>query len=241
MDLITYLIDRENTERKDISAFQLDNVTLEHFKAARQFLEMYRSAIVGARFDNIDIDSIVGFNTTLNELSGGDQTTKLVEIDAQTADLVLEDINKLLMRLDYAQGLHKLNTGNKYNVQNKTAINKQYVIYNKLKSFVSVLEKDEYADWRQSPSWVELNEAISNAGTLSSNSGFGSNYEARNFTISPEDKAKIEKESIQIQEKLHKFLSENVDGSDASIDKLAKLLTYNNFKGLLNENNEFFD
>jgi hypothetical protein len=32
-----------------------------------------------------------------------------------------------------------------------------------------------------------------------------------------------------------------VDGSDASIEKLSKLLTYNNFKGLLNENNEFFD
>ena len=87
----------------------------------------------------------------------------------------------------------------------------------------------------------KLNEAISNSGTLSSNSGFGSNYEARNFAISPEDKAEIEKESIQIQEKLHKFLNENVDGSDASIEKLSKLLTYNNFKGLLNENNEFFD
>ena len=159
---------------------------------------MYRTAIVGARYDNVDLDNIVGFNTTLNEISGANETPKLAEIDAQTADLALEDINKVLKRLDYAESLHKLNTGNKYNVQNKTAINKQYVIYNKLKSFISILEKDEYADWRQSPSWVELNEAISNSGTLSSNSGFGDNYEARNFTISPEDKAKIEKGQIEI-------------------------------------------
>ena len=241
LDLINYLIDREIKEKKDINNFQLDSATIEQFKDARNLLLMYRTAIVGARYDNVDLDNIVGFNTTLNEISGANETPKLAEIDAQTADLALEDINKVLKRLDYAESLHKLNTGNKYNVQNKTAINKQYVIYNKLKSFISILEKDEYADWRQSPSWIELNEAISNSGTLSSNSGFGSNYEARNFTITPEDKAKIEKESIQIQEKLHKFLNENVDGSDASIEKLSKLLTYNNFKGLLNENNEFFD
>jgi hypothetical protein len=42
---------------------------------------MYRSAISGARFDNVDIDNIVGFNTTLNELSGANEGVKLAEID----------------------------------------------------------------------------------------------------------------------------------------------------------------
>ena len=70
----------------------------------------------GAGYDNVDLDNIVGFNTTLNEISGANETPKLAEIDAQTADLALEDINKALKRLDYAESLHKLNTGNKYNV-----------------------------------------------------------------------------------------------------------------------------
>jgi hypothetical protein len=35
---------------------------------------MYRAAIVGARYDNIDLDNIVGFNTTLNEISGEKET-----------------------------------------------------------------------------------------------------------------------------------------------------------------------
>jgi hypothetical protein len=77
---------------------------------------MYRSAIVGARVDNIDIDTIIGFNSALNEISGENETPKLAEIDSQTADLILEDINKVLKRLDYAESLHSLNTGDKYNV-----------------------------------------------------------------------------------------------------------------------------
>lgn len=241
VDLIEYLINKENSEKKDISSFQLDKATLQQFKDAKNLLQMYRAAIVGARYDNVDLDNIVGFNTTLNEISGANETPKLAEIDAQTADLALEDINKALKRLDYAESLHKLNTGNKYNVQDKTALNKQFIIYNKLKTFISILEGDQYDDWKQSESWRELNEAISTSSTLSTNSGFGGNYDARNFTLNPEQKAAIEAESIKIQEKLHKFLNENIDGSDASIDKLAKLLTYKNFKGLIRENNEFLE
>jgi hypothetical protein len=107
---------------------------------------MYRTAIVGARYDNVDLDNIVGFNTTLNEISGSEETPKLAEIDAQTADLILEDINKLLKRIEYAKNLHNLNTGNKYNVQNKTALNKQYIMFNKIKHFVSILEAED--DWK---------------------------------------------------------------------------------------------
>ena len=241
VDLIEYLINKENSEKKDISSFQLDKVTLQQFKDAKNLLQMYRAAIVGARYDNVDLDNIVGFNTTLNEISGANETPQLAEIDAQTADLALEDINKALKRLDYAESLHKLNTGNKYNVQDKTALNKQFIIYNKLKTFVSILDNDQYDDWKQSESWRELNEAINTSNTLSANSGFGGNYDTRNFTLNPNQKAAIEAESIKIQEKLHKFLNENIDGSDTSIDKLAKLLTYKNFKGLIRENNEFLE
>jgi hypothetical protein len=100
---------------------------------------MYRSTIVGARYDHVDIDSIVGFNTTLNEVVGAEGAVKLAEIDAQTADLVLEDINKLLNRFDYMESIHNLNSGNKYNVQHKTAINKNFILFNKIKQFVSVV------------------------------------------------------------------------------------------------------
>ena len=242
MDLVEYLITKENSDSKDISAFQLDNVTLEQFKAARQFLEMYRAAIVGARYDNVDIDSIVGFNTTLNEVSGTNEGPKLAEIDAQTADLILEDINKIISRINYSEGLHKLNTGNKYNVQAKTALNKQFILHNKLRTFVSILEDDD--DWKDKDGETELADllaALSNATTLNANSGFGGNFESRTFALSPEQKAQIESESIAIQTALHNFLAKHIDGSEASIAKLAKLLTYDNFKGLIRENNGFLD
>lgn len=242
VDLVEHLIKTEDFNSDDISNFQLDKVTLEQFKAARQFLEMYRSAIVGARFDNVDIDSIVGFNTTLNELSGGDEASKLAEIDAQTADLVLEDINKILMRLDYAQGLHKLNTGNKYNVQQKTALNKQYILHNKIKTFVSILEReDDWKDKEGSTELADLSAAITAASTLNGVSGFGGAYADRNFSLTPEQKSAAEAESIKIQKALHNFLTKHIDGSPESVEKLSKLLTYDRFKGLIRENDGFLD
>ena len=242
VDLVEYLIRREQQEQGDISAFQLDNVTIQQFEDARKLLTMYRSAIVGARTDAVDIDNIVGFNTTLNEISGEKDTVKLAEIDAQTADLILQDIDTVLKRIDYSETLHKLNTGNKYNVQAKTALNKQYIIHNKIRRIVSILQDDdEWKDKNGESEFQELLDAIERASTLNSNSGFNSNFESRNFALSPQDKAKIEKESIEIQTALHKFLSKHIDGSDESIAKLEKLLTYDNFKGLIRENDGFLD
>ena len=57
LDLIQYLHDKENLEKQDISVFTLDTATKQQFKDARKLLEMYRSAISGARFDNVDIDN----------------------------------------------------------------------------------------------------------------------------------------------------------------------------------------
>lgn len=242
LDLIDFLIKKEEKESGDISTFQIDTNNLALFDDARKLLEMYRSAIVGARYDNVDIDSIVGFNTTLNELSGTKDTIKLAEINAQTADLILEDINTILKRLDYAEGLHSLNAGNKFNVQNKTAINKQYILYNRINKFISTVQDDD--DWKDKEgddTLAQLVQAVANAQTLQANSGLNATFEARNFGLNPRQKEEIEKESINIQTALHNFLAKRIDGSDASIDKLAKLLNYDNFKGLIRENNDYLD
>jgi hypothetical protein len=242
LDLITYLHKKETTEKKDIATFTLETATKQQFEDARKLLEMYRSAISGARFDNVDIDNIVGFNTTLNELSGANEGVKLAEIDGQTADLILEDINVLLKRLDFAEGLHNLNKGNKYNMQSKTALNKNYILFNKIKSFVSILEgEDEWKDQNGQTSLQELLGALNNAKTLIKYSGFEKPYDSRTFAITPDEKDDVESELIDLQVALHKFFKDRIDGSDASIDKLSKVLTYDNFKGLIRENNEFLD
>ena len=245
LDLIEMLQKGEIDNIKDLSAIEFDQNTLQLFKDARDLLTMYRSAIVGARFDNVDLDNIVGFNTTLNEISGKNETPKLAEIDAQTADLILEDINKLLKRIDYSEEIHKLNSGNKYNSQDKTALNKQFILFNKIKSFVSILEKDDDEELKQSQSFIELKELVnSKSTTLLANSGFGGKYENRNFTLSLDDKTKIERESIAVQQKLHQFLTSIIDTSsedakEKSVKKLAKMFTYERFKGLIRENNDF--
>jgi urocanate hydratase len=51
----------------------------------------------------------------------------------------------------------------------------------------------------------------------------------------------MEKESIAIQHALHKFLAKHIDGTEDSIKKLEKLLTYDNFKGLIRQNEDFLD
>ena len=242
VDLIQELIVREQKEHSDISALQFDKFTLEQFKDTRKLLEMYRSAIVGARYDHVDIDSIVGFNTTLNEVMGAKGTVKLAEIDAQTADLVLEDINKLLNRLDYMESIHKLNSGNKYNIQHKTAINKNFILFNKINQLISTIQDDKDKEWQDKDGENELAQlvlAMNRASTLASNTG--KTYNDRTFTLDPTQKVAIENEMLDIQNALHNYLKKHIDGSQASIDKLAKLLSYDNFKGLIRENNEFLE
>ena len=242
LDLIQYLHDKENLEKQDISVFTLDTATKQQFKDARKLLEMYRSAISGARFDNVDIDNIVGFNTTLNELSGANEGVKLAEIDGQTADLVLEDVNTLLQRLDYAEGLHNLNNGNKYNMQAKTALNKNYILFNKIKSFISILEDDdEWKDQNGQTSLQQLLEARNKASKLTQYSGFEKPFESRIFAITPDEKDEVESELIDLQVALHNFFKDRIGNDQASVDKLAKLFTYDRFKGLLRENNDFLN
>jgi hypothetical protein len=197
LDLLKYLQNEETLNYKDIKSFSLNNTTLESFKDAKDLLTLYRSVIVGARYDNIDLENIVGFNTTLNELSGKKENLNLAEIDGQTADLILEDINKLLSKLDYFERLHKLNNGDKYNIQDKTALNKNYIMFNKYKHFISILDKDN--DWNQSKSFSELKNLILNdSPTLLENSGTDGNYANRKFSLTLEQKNEIEKESLAI-------------------------------------------
>lgn len=233
VDLVTALIKKENDTSNEIDTFQLDANSEETFNQARRLLEMYRSTIVGARIDNIDIDSIVGFNVTLNELSG--EHEQLATIDAQTCDLILEDINKLLLRLDYAQELNRINSGNKYNIQNKTALNKQFILFNKLKTFISILDEDGWSGQELD----NFKAAIANATELENNSN--TKYEDRNFSLSPNQKQKIDEESIHIQHALHELLNKHIDGNPQSIEKLSKLLTYDRFKGLIRPNTEYLD
>lgn len=244
LDLIDYLHSEEIKNQDDIKALNLDSITIQHFKDAKDLLKMYRSAIVGARYDNLDLDNIIGFNTTLNEISGKEESLKLAEIDAQTSDLILEDINKLLSRINYMEQVHKLNTGDKYAVQDKTALNKQFIMFNKIKSLVSILEQDE--EWNKGTSFEELQKALRESKTLSENSGFGKSFKDRNFSLSLDQKKTLEKESIILQKRLYQFFAENIDLSDdikkeESVNKLAKLLTYDNFKGLIRKNDDYLN
>lgn len=240
LDLVQYLIKGELESKKDITTFQLDKATVDTFKDARKLLLMYRSAIIGARNDNVDIDTIIGFNSTLNEISGPNETPQLAEIDSQTADLILEDVNTLLKRLDYAESLHVLNSGNKFNVQDKTALNKQFIFHNRIKRFISILDEDKWENSEESDELVALRKALEEADTLNRFAGDGS-YESRKFTVSPDEKAKIEEESINIHTALHHFLKKHIDSSEASVAKLAKLFTYERFKGLIRPNDDFLN
>ena len=241
LDLAISLINQEKKHESQINTLQLDADTIGIFEQARDFLKLYRSVIVGARYDNVDLDNIVGFNTTLNELSGANEKPNLAEIDAQTADLILEDINMVLKRIDFSEGVHTLNIGNKYNVQDKTGLNKQYILYNKIKHFVSVLEDDdEWKDKGESTSLADLNALLNDSESPLYKYG-KELYADRNFSVSIEEKAEIEKRAIAIQKALHKFLKEHIDGSAASVQKLKKILTYDNFKGLIRPNDGFLN
>jgi len=70
---------------------------------------MYKASILGARTDAASFNNLFGYNATLNEI--GATETKLAEIDSQTADIFVEDINTNLNKLEFLKSLFLINQG----------------------------------------------------------------------------------------------------------------------------------
>jgi len=78
---------------------------------------LYRSVIAGTRYDDQDIGNLSGNTRLLNNLTKGSANpTQYAETDKETADLIINDVNLAIDRLNIIKTIHSLNQGNKLNL-----------------------------------------------------------------------------------------------------------------------------
>ena len=255
MDLLEYAINagKEKGGKLSLDQVLLDDKKLKQFEEAEKILKLYRASIVAARNDNADLDHIFGYNKVLNELcKSTDNWQPLAEIDADTAQLAIQDVNMVLQRLEFLKELSSLNKGNKLNLQSQTAANKSYILFNKINKLITSLSDDDDDDVKAiKASWKgidELKVAISNMKNHQEYSGL--EVEQRTLSLTSEQKLDIEREQHLMDDAIYEFFQKNQDkltGTEQATKELAKLLKvakfdlYDRNEGLLTEKSKDID
>lgn len=259
-DLISHLTSLYQQAGEDISQFSIDNKdALISLKEAIQAIDLLEAVVEGARDDTLRFDTqfsasldamrggkgdktnLWGINVTLNEVHRKapkpemDDWEDLPVISGQLADMILQDISLVKKQLEFYGELFAINSGQKINKQTRVSTNINYILYSKLKKFVTDVVPD---DWDKSA----LEEAIANATTLESL------IEDKPLGISSDLHLKVEKERIMLETAIHDFFNSETNREKfESVEELAKLLQADKFNlftehsSLLNESSEDMD
>ena len=214
LDLLEDSVKKETTYQDAAENIIIDANTSKQFKEAENLLKFYRASIVASRNDNADVDHIFGYNKSLNELlSSTENWVPLAEIDGETADLAIQDINMALKRLHAIKGISDLNQGNKMNVQNYTSANKNFILYNKSKQLITNLlnEDDDDAKAVQA-TWSGLNDLKNAIKSLKYHETLGGQaLSDRTLALSTDQKKEIEKEQHLLSDAIYDFFQKNQD------------------------------
>ena len=225
-----------NDTSQDITRFNIDDDLYRDLENAINTMQMYRAAILAARTDSARVGDLYGYNATLNEIAErveGQSYPELAEIDSQTADIFIADIDTNLNKLTFLKTLYNINRGQKLSRQDRIATKKDLLIYKRLKSIVQVLDDDELNKWE---GFLQLQTAI-NGMTLHENL-----LRSNSTNLSEEQREEFEKETIQAEDAIYDFFQIESNKAKLSDPKqLAQLINpnklqlYTEGKELLNE------
>ena len=225
-----------NDTSQDVTRFNIDNDLYRDLENAINTMQMYRAAILAARTDSARVGDLYGYNATLNEIAErveGQSYPELAEIDSQTADIFIADIDTNLNKLTFLKTLYNINKGQKLSRQDRIATKKDLLIYKRLKSIVQVLDDDELNKWE---GFLQLQTAI-NGMTLHENL-----LRSNSTNLSEEQREEFEKETIQAEDAIYDFFQIESNKAKLSDPKqLAQLINpnklqlYTEGKELLNE------
>jgi len=120
-----------NTKNSDLSEFNITGDIKDQLVEALNVVELYKAIINSVKTDNvgfgttfkynndvIDGSDIWGYSKTLNEINekqGNKSWQKLAEIDTDTANLFLQDLDLLANKLQFFKTLYAINQGQKLN------------------------------------------------------------------------------------------------------------------------------
>ena len=256
LDLVELAINKEVAHEDAVDNIVLDDKTAQQFDEAEKLLKLYRASIVASRNDNADVDHIFGYAKILNELCHDTENwTELAEIDQETADLALQDINLALNRLDAIKGISSLNQGNKLNVQHYAAVNKNLILFNKSNTLITTLlnEDDDdakavAAEWNKDGAIDELKLVLDN---MSTHKDFTADTaKDRTLGLNTQQKEDLEREQHQLEDAIYNFFQKNADAfadNDVARKKLAhfiraaKLNLFSNNEDIFSQDSDTID
>ena len=223
-----------NDTSSDVTKFNIDDDLYTELENAISTIQMYRAAILAARTDSARIGDLFGYNATLNEIAkktGEDR--KLAEINSQTADIFIADIDTNLKKLEFFKTLYNINRGQKLSRQERVSTKKDLLIYKRLRSIVQVPNNDELSKWE---GFQQLQQAID--GMILHKELLDNN----STQLADEQQEEFLKETLQAEDAIYDFFQiESNKAKLNSIEELsrfispARLQLYTEAKELLNE------
>lgn len=212
-------MDLLDNNKDDMSEFGTDEVWEANNQEALRLAKAFRSVLNGMKVDNADINNPTGYSRMLNlvyQKSAQKNYVPLAEISTQEANMMLEDVNKIIARLEFADTLTKMNRGQKLKEQNKVAARKNQLLYNGTKRLIDTLSD---SDWKDT-SIADLKNTFNNITTEVKDA-----LEGEGVKQSKETRAAVEKYMMQLDNAIYDFFQANKDSKgELSVEKIGKLL-----------------
>ena len=212
-------MDLLENNKDDVSEFGTDEVWEANNQEALRLAKAFRSVLNGMKVDNADINNPTGYSRMLNlvyQKSAQKNYVPLAEISTQEANMMLEDVSKIIARLEFADTLAKMNRGQKLKEQNKVAARKNQLLYNGTKRLIDTLSD---SDWKDT-SIVDLKNSFNNITTEVKDA-----LEGDGVKQSKETRAAVEKYMMQLDNAIYDFFQANKDSKgELSTEKIGKLL-----------------
>lgn len=212
-------IDLLDNNKDDMSEFGTDEVWEANNQEALRLAKAFRSVLNGMKIDNADINNPTGYSRMLNlvyQKSAQKNYVPLAEISTQEANMMLEDVNKIIARLEFADTLTKMNRGQKLKEQNKVAARKNQLLYSGTKRLIDTLSD---SDWKDT-GIADLKNAFNNITVEVKDA-----LEGDGVKQSKETRAAVEKYMMQLDNAIYDFFQANKDSKgELSVEKIGKLL-----------------
>lgn len=212
-------MDLLDNNKDDMSEFGTDEVWEANNQEALRLAKAFRSVLNGVKVDNADINNPTGYSRMLNlvyQKSAQKNYVPLAEISTQEANMMLEDVSKIIARLEFADTLTKMNRGQKLKEQNKVAARKNQLLYNDTKRLIDTLSD---SDWKDT-SIADLKNTFNNITTEVKDA-----LEGEGVKQSKETRAAVEKYMMQLDNAIYDFFQANKDSKgELSVEKIGKLL-----------------
>ena len=203
-----------DNNRFNLQNLQLSDTLYKELNNALKLMSLYKAAIQGAQTDNAGLNNLFGFNATLNEVAKklGDDTYKpLAEIDNNTAQILLQDIETNYQRLLTIKRLFLYNRGQKLQLQDRVAFKFNKIIFDKIRYIVSILDKKKFDSW----------EDLDKLKSIVTNSQLHQKANDENMSTLTQEQEKIYiSEQINIENALFDVFNKNIDKIQDFVEEL---------------------